>query len=120
MSVGVPLLATAYITGFATAGIAILAGSSITHGQAWVTAIPLFGTAILGAITQGALSGLAVLTIVQGVGTALIIAAAVMPLKYPYDDDPTALRLGRTKHGHHALELRLLPSATGGALVGRF
>jgi hypothetical protein len=61
-----------------------------------------------------------VLTILQGAGGALIGAALAIPKNYPYDKDPTALRLGRKRDGRHALELRLSPSPLGAGLVGRF
>jgi hypothetical protein len=120
ISIGIPLFATSYITGFSAAGIALLAGAPIDHSQAWAAAIPLVGTAILAGITDGALVGMSILTILQGAGIALIVVGLAMPQDYPYDKDPTALRLGKKRDGRHALELRFAPAPTGGSLIGRF
>ena len=49
-----------------------------------------------------------------------MIIGFALPKNFPYDKDPTALRVGRKRDGRHALELRFQPSATGGGLVGRF
>ena len=120
ISVGIPLLATTYITGFATSGIALLAGAPLTHGQAWLSAIPVVGTALVAGVTDGALGGMAILTLLQGTGLALIVVGLALPMNYPYDKDPTALRIGKKPRGGHALEVRFQPSPTGGGLVGRF
>jgi hypothetical protein len=120
LSVGIPLLAGTYIIGFAISGVALLAGAPITHRQAWLAAIPIVGPAIIAGLTDGALSGMVVLTILQGAGAALIGTALAIPKNYPYDKDPTALRLGRKPDGRHALELRLRPSPIGAGIVGRF
>ena len=120
ISVGVPLLVTSYITGFATSGVALLAGAPLTHGQAWLSAIPVVGTAIIAGITDGALAGMTVLTILQGTGVALLVVGLLLPVDYPYDKDPTALKIGKKPGGKHALELRFQPAPTGAGIVGRF
>jgi hypothetical protein len=83
LSVGIPLLAGSYITGFAISGFALLLGAPITHGQAWLAAIPIVGPAIIAGLTDGALSGMVVLTILQGVGGALVGASFAIPKNYP-------------------------------------
>ena len=120
LSVGIPILTAGYLTGYAAAGISLLLGTGITHGEAWLTAIPVFGPAILDATSGGILPGFSVISLVQGAGAALIIIAAVLKVDYPYARDPTALLLGRKRSGKKALELRVVPTAGGAGLIGRF
>ncbi|MEE2828805.1 MAG: hypothetical protein VX498_06435 [Myxococcota bacterium] len=119
-SAGIPILATGYVTGYAAAGISLLVGTGITHQEAWLTAIPVFGPAILDAVSGGELPGFSVISLVQGAGAALIIIGAAIKVDFPYERDPTALRLGRKRSGEVALELRVVPTAGGAGLIGRF
>jgi len=120
LTVGIPTLATGYITGFAVAGGILLSGGPLTHQQAWLTAIPIFGPAILAGVGEGLLDGMAISTAIQGCGAALIAVALVVRKKFPKESDPTALRLGKKRDGRPAVVLHFRPSPTGAGLVGRF
>ncbi len=120
LSVGIPVLATGYITSFAVAGGILLAGGPLTHQQAWLTAVPIFGPAILAGVGDGLLDGMALLAAVQGSGAALIVIALAVRKKFPRESDPTALRIGKKRDGRPAVELHFRPSPTGAGLVGRF
>lgn len=119
ISVGLPILVTSYMTTFGAAGIASLTGA-VSNRQAWLSAIPVFGGAILSGTTDGALVGLSVLTIIQSIGAGLVVVGVALPIDYPYKRDPTALHLGRRPDGRHALELRFVPAPSGAGIVGRF
>jgi len=120
LSIGIPVLASGYITGFAVAGGILLAGGPVTHQQAWLSAIPIFGPAILAGVSDGLLDGMILSTAVQGCGAALMVVALVVQKKFPKESDPTALRLGKKRDGRPAVELHFRPSPTGAGLVGRF
>lgn len=120
LSVGIPMLATGYITSFVIAGGVLLAGGPLTHQQAWLSAIPIFGPAIIAGVTDGMLNGMALLTAIQGSGAGLIVLAIAIRKKFPTESDPTALLLGKKRDGRPAVEIRFRPSLTGAGLVGRF
>ncbi len=120
LSVGIPMLAIGYITSFAVSGGILLAGGPLTHQQAWLSAIPIFGPVILAGVSDGLLDGIGLLTAIQGSGAALIVVALVIRKKFPTESDPTALRIGKKRDGRPAVELHFHPSPTGAGLVGRF
>lgn len=115
MSIGIPMLASGYATGFAVGGGMTLAGQ-MPYYSSWVTAVPVVGAMILGIWAEGTVPGLFVLSGFQIAGVALIVAAVAKKIDWPYDDDPMALRIGRRRNGRAAVTI--VPTGTG--LVGRF
>ena len=113
--------AAGYGAGFGVGGITVLAGE-VSHEQAWLRAIPLVGQFLyVGSVAEGgvlALDGI-VLGIIEVSGAALVAASIAMKADWPYDRDPTALRL-RRPDGRLALEASPILNPAFAGLVGRF
>ena len=121
LGVGIPLLAGSYALGFATVGVARLAGEDISSSLAWAVAVPVLGPAIIAGVHGNGSEGLVLFTLLQAGGLALVIPGAILHRKdLPYDNDPSALRLGKRRDGRAALSLRLSPAPNGALLYGQF
>ena len=121
LGVGVPLLAGTYAMSFATIGLVRLAGIDIPASEAWTIAVPVLGPVILAGVHGEGVEGLVLLTLLQAGGLALVIPGAILHSKdLPYDEDPTALRIGTRRDGRTALSIRFAPAPSGALLVGHF
>jgi len=119
LAVAVPALVIPYSMGFFVGSIMAL-NEDVPHSWAWITAVPVVGTLLLGAWTQSQGPGFAVLTITQGVGLAALIVGLALKAERPYEEDPTALRIGKRRDGRTAVTIRGGPMGVGGFLEGRF
>jgi hypothetical protein len=115
LSLGIPMLASGYAIGFVVGGVMSQTGE-VPYYSAWVTAVPVVGALILGIWTEGSMPPLFILSGLQMGGVALIIASIAKKIDWPYDEDPTALRIGKRRDGRAALTL--FPTGTG--VVGVF
>ena len=121
LGVGIPLLAGSYALGFATVGVARLAGEDISASLAWAVAVPVIGPAIIAGVHGNGSEGLVLFTLLQAGGLALVIPGAILHRRdLPYDKDPSALHLGKRRDGRAALSLRLSPAPNGALLFGQF
>lgn len=120
IGIGAPLLAGGW------AGTWALAGTALSYGEVlpsvgWTAAIPVAGPFVFGGLTGGgAYPGVFVLGALQGIGLGLTIVGLAQKHDLPYDRDPTALRIGRDRHGRPRLLLKPQPTGLGAGLSGRF
>lgn len=119
LTIGVPLWAAGYSLGFATAGLNNIQGL-VSHEVTWFAAIPIVGNLLYGIATQGLYPASFLFASLEITGAALTIASFALKADWPYDKDPTAMKLGHTRDGRAALVLAPRPLGLGGALTGRF
>ena len=102
-------------------GVARLAGEDISASLAWAVAVPVIGPAIIAGVHGNGSEGLVLFTLLQAGGLALVIPGAILHRRdLPYDKDPSALHLGKSRDGRAALSLRLSPAPNGALLFGQF
>lgn len=113
--------AVGYGAGFGLGGITVLSGQA-THEQAWLRAIPLVGQFLyVGSLAEGgvlALDGV-LLGLVEVSGATLVAISIAIKADWPYDRDPTALRLQRPD-GRLAVEASPILTPAFAGLTGRF
>ena len=120
IGIGVPLLAGGWAGTWALAGTALSFGE-VLPSVGWTAAIPVAGPFVFGGLTGGgAYPGVFVLGALQGIGLGLTIVGLAQKHDLPYDRDPTALRIGRDRHGRPRLLLKPQPTGLGAGLSGRF
>ncbi len=119
MSIGIPLWAAGYSLGFGAAGINNLQGL-VSHEVTWFAAIPLVGNLLYGIATQGLYPLSFLFASMEIAGAALTIVSFALKADWPYERDPTAMKIGRTRDGRPALTMAPRPLGLGGALTGRF
>ena len=111
-------MATGYAIGFAGAGIAVQT-SQADHAAGWAAAVPIVGVGIFMGVSGISEPWPVGLTVLQGLGLGFTIAGLARPIDWPYDRDPTAMRL-RGRDGRTAATMHFTLLGTGGALVGTF
>lgn len=119
IGIGAPLLAGGWAGTWALAGTALSFGE-VLPSVGWTAAIPVAGPFVFGGLTGGSYPGVFVLGALQGIGLGLTIVGLAQKHDLPYDRDPTALRIGRDRHGRTRLLLKPQPTALGAGLSGRF
>jgi hypothetical protein len=121
LGIGLPIWAAGYAGGFGLGGLTVLQGT-VTHEQAWLRAIPLVGQYIYFG-TLAADGGFAPDAIVFGTlevaGATLIVLSLALKADWPYERDPTALRL-RRHDGSLALQAQPVLTPAFAGIVGRF